>query len=639
MFTEAQELAYKAGLIRFYKEDKVVGAGFYVQKGYVLTCAHVVTQCLNLGSKPKEIAVDAVVDRPVKVDFPFVAREQFQNVEVVAALWRFNGQDLAVLKISDALPEGITPLSLPESSHYRDHRYHVYGFPDGHPDGVWTQGELLGELTNGWIQMEDTKAEGLAIEPGFSGAPVWDETRKAIAGMTVARDKDREDAKVGFMIPYQKLKPVLEAIALFDLLLPAIETINSHWHAAYNLLRPENSAETSAMTLQEAIVQLQDMPPRNSLYRAIDQFVGYLALPELGLQIQPSLLRWLTKSLQQADEKIEALLKTIREKKEIQQSTQSKLLTPHLLFWVQDESGSDRYFVQAYLVSDREQYDPLSATQLIAPAAFLEKSEDGKVDQSELEKILRSCLSESGQKLGDIRNLRIEVFLPLHHLDWAVDQWAVTEDSEPDLMGCRYQMVVRISHRWHKTYNQYQGDWDNKWKILNNLGNRQAHQGFICGDGQRLKKIRQHLRHADITGLILTQCLPTETEDRLSSFIALLHAGSPIALWPRRNFDDHSQQFKQLLVDCPSKFESLIAFTPDSFDAEVKQEDAQNPCNGLLGCNLSQLPERVRALRERIDQECDDGETHIGQHIGFIWEDPKLVPPIAAAAPRLRMSA
>lgn len=92
MFTAEQESIYKAGLARFRRNDKVViGAGFYVNDDCILTCAHVVTQCLNLGKKPQEIAADTVRGKSVEVDFPFVAMGQFQ-AEIVPELWRLNNR-------------------------------------------------------------------------------------------------------------------------------------------------------------------------------------------------------------------------------------------------------------------------------------------------------------------------------------------------------------------------------------------------------------------------------------------------------------------------------------------------------------------------------------------------------------------
>jgi hypothetical protein len=605
-FTEAQELAYKAGLVRFHQGHKVIGAGFYVNHRYVLTCAHVVTQCLNLGKNPQGIAVEAVAGQSIPLDFPFVPQGQLQKAEIVPILWRLNHQDLAVLRVLEALPAGVAASPIQESTYYRGDRYHVYGFPEGHPNGVESRGELLSEQAGGWIQMEDTKAEGVPIEPGFSGAPVWDARLGTIAGMTVARDQDREGAKVSFMIPYPKLKPALEAIALFELLLPEANNLTPHWQTAYRLLRPEIATASYPTTLQQAIVQVQAMSAQGSEYRPIDQFVGYLALPELGQLIQPRLLDWLR---EQVAGKVEDLLEKVRQKAAVHRAQQPQTLAPHLLFWVQAELNSDRYSVQAYLVNDREQYDPLNASQLAAPAAFLEKSGDGKVEQAEIEKVLRACLDESGQRLEDIRNLKLEIFLPLRHLAWEIDQWAVADVPEPDLMGYRYQVIVRLADRWQQGYIQYRGDWNDKWAMLQQLQDSQGCQGLICADGKTPKQLRKELRQPDNIGILLTQAPPTYAEDVPSPFTALLQTGSPIAIWLRQNLPE---------IDCRQQLHQVYQYC------------------------LSQLPERVKSWREEGDL-CDEGEAHIGQNLGLIWEDPRLVPPGAVQAgaipSRLRMPA
>ena len=38
---------------------------------------------------------------------------------------------------------------------------------------------------NGWLQIEDSKAQGYAVVPGFSGSPVWDEQADGVVGLVV----------------------------------------------------------------------------------------------------------------------------------------------------------------------------------------------------------------------------------------------------------------------------------------------------------------------------------------------------------------------------------------------------------------------------------------------------------------------
>ncbi|MGJ3246008.1 MAG: trypsin-like peptidase domain-containing protein [Elainellaceae cyanobacterium] len=616
MFTEAQESTYKAGLVRVFQNCKVIGAGLYIDNGYVLTCAHVVTQSLNLGKKPQSIAVESVADKPVKVDFPFIANGQFCKAEPVPELWRFHDQDLAVLKLLEEIPRGVFPSSFQDSTHYRENHYHVYGFPEGHPEGIWARGEFLGELTKGWIQMEDTKAQGLAIEPGFSGAPVWNEALGAIAGMTVARDKDREEAKVGFMIPYEKLKSVIEAIALFELLLPDADQLADHWQRAYQFIKPELQLEFSTKpdpsTLQDAILKAQDIAGQGSDYRAIEQFIGYLALPTLGLGIQPRLLQWLDG--QGVD--TPALLQEVQQKLAEQSARHAIGRVAHLLFWVQAELNSDRYFAQAYLIRDYEHYDPDTPTgvkQLKDFAELFEAEDDEKISSFQLEHALQRCLNESvleiDQEQDDFPLLQVDVFLPRRCLGWNVDQWLSDEKTiynlKPDPIGSRYTVVLRSSDRLNNRLctPQLKIRWRKKWKSLEMSQDNLVTQKLTSGDRKDLDTLIDDLSSDDIVGWHKRQPPQSVPESDPCPFSVLVGAGSTVALWLRQSVANSEHDFSD-----------------------------------LLGSRFSELPTRVFNLRKDAHDRHDKNSPHIGETIGLMWEDPKLVPP-AAATSRLRMSA
>jgi len=102
-----------------------------------------------------------------------------------------------------------------------NHPFQVFGFPSKRDEGIWASGVLRDCLANGWVQMEDIKAQGYAVQPGFSGAPVWDEKLQGVVGMAVAAEKKREDAKAAFMIPlaimaqaWEELQPLIQPIEL-----------------------------------------------------------------------------------------------------------------------------------------------------------------------------------------------------------------------------------------------------------------------------------------------------------------------------------------------------------------------------------------------------------------------------------------
>jgi len=187
----------------FHANGAVVGAGFLVSgrsHSYILTCAHVVTQALSL---PRD-----TVDLPrgnVYLDFPLILPEQKFTAKVV--FWRSvqassaEPEDIAGLEIEGQLPSEAQPIKLISANDLWGHSLRIFGFPSGHNDGVWATGVLRDKQAKGWVQIEDIKVTGYRVEPGFSGAPIWDETLMDVVGMAVAAEKQREDVKAAFMIP------------------------------------------------------------------------------------------------------------------------------------------------------------------------------------------------------------------------------------------------------------------------------------------------------------------------------------------------------------------------------------------------------------------------------------------------------
>jgi hypothetical protein len=613
-FREPPSQDYEAAIARFYKGATVAGAGFRVSEHYILTCAHVVSQCLLGQDSTENILTADVADKPLEIDFPVARSKQRLTVKIVPELWQVNGEDIAVLKLTSPPPSPVRVITLKSDSHnYWEHRFAVYGFPKKRPDGRWVDGKLLGSQPGiDRVQMEGTRAEGLGIAPGFSGSPVWNERLAGVVGMVVARDTE-ESAKIGFMIPYQKLKPVLEAIILFDLLLPEAVTLAPYWDNAYKLLRPENSTESCPKTLEEAILNIQDMSAQGSDYRAIEQFIGYLSLPELGLRLQPQLLQWLEK--QGAD--VNVLLETVRQKKQVQQAQQSAVSTPHLLFWVQEALNSDRYFAQAYLIPNREQYDPAALTgmkQLKDLAQLFEEEEDEKVSQPKLERVLQVSLNESVRELtqeqDDFPPIQVEFFLSRQCLPWQVDQWHVDEKTiynpKPEPVGSRYRVVLRFVDRLdeRRCTPQMKVLWKKKWNLLEKIQIPSAAKGLVCGENKDLATLYDELSSGEVIGWYQIQPPQPVLENDPCPFSVLVGAGAPVAIWLRQSLPKGEEDFSQLLQSC-----------------------------------LSELPSRVKHLRKEAQDRRDKSSPHIGENIGLIWEDPKLVPPGTVQPSRMRLSA
>lgn len=187
-----------SAVVRFRTQSgTVVGGGFYVGERRVLTCAHVVARALGLHDRSAPPP-----DAQVHLDFPLVPGSTTITANV--AVWdppdaRGEG-DVAGLELIGDPPEGATAARLLVADDLWRHEFRTIGFPPGYDDGVWASGRLLGRQAVQWIQMEDTTQTGYRIEPGFSGAPVWDDELNGVVGITVAAEV-RPEVRAAYLIP------------------------------------------------------------------------------------------------------------------------------------------------------------------------------------------------------------------------------------------------------------------------------------------------------------------------------------------------------------------------------------------------------------------------------------------------------
>jgi len=191
---------FEAFVIRILNQrGDAVGAGFLVTERHALTCAHVITAALGLRETPKDAP-----QNEVSLDFPLTAPGELQIGRVITWLPSEEGEDFAVLELSTDPPSGTIPATLVQAEDLWGHEFRAFGFPAGFDNGVWASGRLLGSQAEKWVQVEDVKATGYAIEQGFSGGPVWDQELDGVAGMVVATDP-RHNIKTAFIIPTETL--------------------------------------------------------------------------------------------------------------------------------------------------------------------------------------------------------------------------------------------------------------------------------------------------------------------------------------------------------------------------------------------------------------------------------------------------
>lgn len=590
----------KTAIARIYKGNRVVGAGFWVEGGYLFTCAHVVRDALDL--KPGESALG----RTVKINFPFVSLRQKLIAEVL--LYHYDkgedtpDEDIAGLRVLEPLPAGVCPARVVGSYQLRN-AYQVLGFPKGHAKGISSYGQLLDELPNGLVQIEDTKAEGLAILPGFSGTPVWDEGSGAVVGMVVARvtsEKGQPDAKIGFMVPGRRLLAVrreLESLGLLALLTDDSEALADGIKLAYRLCCPQGWEMPES--LADKLISLQDVKQGDRPFDAIDQFVGLLSLPDLNpdAYLRESLQSWVQQRIGDA----QPLLDEAQRLWNHHQATQVTDAPSHLLIYVKDESTEARS-VSALFVRDASQYvisSGIGGEPVQAPgrAPFHEK-----VTLTTLPTLVQACLDEVLDKSP--QRLMLHLILPMAWLHHACDRWplmdrsrnvlALLDDEDEIRIGERYCCAVRITERLNpEILKHFREPWQDKWKQLESLKSSDLCIAFVPGDGVAPgSELRAKLNSPTSVGFKLSTVYAESQYPKL--FATLIATGTPAALWLRSN-----------------EFADTVSAATD--------------LDGLLNCRISTLPEAIKQCRSDALAVAEDA--HIGHHLSFLLDDPNLVPP------------
>jgi S1-C subfamily serine protease len=182
-------------------DERVVGAGFLVGERQILTCAHVIVQALGLSDHPSDAPQGLV-----SLDFPLVAPRMLLTARVV--LWypalADDSGDIAGLELQREPPVRAEVVHFAPAEDVWEHPFRALGFPAGYDDGVWATGRLLGRQATGWVMIEDVKAQGFAVGPGFSGTPVWDTQLQGVVGMVVAASRPA-DIKAAFVLPLNVL--------------------------------------------------------------------------------------------------------------------------------------------------------------------------------------------------------------------------------------------------------------------------------------------------------------------------------------------------------------------------------------------------------------------------------------------------
>jgi WD40 repeat protein len=187
----------------------VVGAGFLVDEGMILTCAHVVA-----GATDSSENSPTPPEASIPLDLPLVAPGQRLTARVIrwVEVKPDGGGDIAVLQLEGTVPTAAKIARLVKADNHWEHRFRAFGFPHNQDDGVPSSGKLSGPNAKGWVVMQNTEATGFRVQRGFSGGAVWDTELDGVAGMVVAEETDPAP-RIAYMIPSKLLIDVWPALS------------------------------------------------------------------------------------------------------------------------------------------------------------------------------------------------------------------------------------------------------------------------------------------------------------------------------------------------------------------------------------------------------------------------------------------
>lgn len=176
-------------------DDNIAGTGFILSEDMVLTCAHVVESAQS--APGKDIRIRHHLNR------------RLQIAKVSTKMWRpSDGDDIAVLELSESLPVGTRFLFLGSSIDCDGHRFRTFGYPDlGTVEGVTAEGTIVGRTHDlaGKVLLE---IDSSRIRKGHSGAPVLDKETDKVIGMVKAvyhPDQTTKMRDAALAIPYETI--------------------------------------------------------------------------------------------------------------------------------------------------------------------------------------------------------------------------------------------------------------------------------------------------------------------------------------------------------------------------------------------------------------------------------------------------
>lgn len=589
---------YKSYIVRISSNsDEVKGVGLLICNKYIITCAHVVADALYIAHSTPEKPSDLIM-----VDFPFPVGENKPKFEAKVITWKPRsdiykyGEDIAILELQGNLPTSYIsfPLSLEVSY---QHKFSVLGFPMGHDEGVTTEGKLVDTNGYGLVQMDVENQSKFSIEPGFSGAPVWDQTLASFVGIVVSSELDedgepcaglRRNVKVGYMIPAKIILESWSFLSLIQILTANLDKhINSAIKTAYQSSCRDNLSQNIRTTVADIVKDLYDVDKRNLdsniKFNHNDNTAKFIKYLITNSQIHQTKLENLKKW---GSNNIEDFDKLIQDVNQQYQNTDTKPES-YILIKIEPLTTKSRSKIPKFKISGgvipniQNNEDCLKIDVSDCP------NDSFKIEQipEKINLILTEKITFPLQ-----RDINLVFFLPTKMLNYPVEQWIITENNNPYPLGKKYRVIVRDYNRLSPTYLKNQGIWLNNWnKVYKDIVCQERFETYKKDhDRENLIEILNKAR-----GIIITEFSDEQYKDIFGQFLTF---AAPIGICYRYDYKSH---------DYDDNYDQFSKFFND------------------LNCSVSDLPEIVKT--QRI-QSRKANPKHIGHHISLIWENPNIQP-------------
>ncbi|QYX31982.1 trypsin-like peptidase domain-containing protein [Sphaerospermopsis torques-reginae] len=585
---------FKNAIARIYhKNGKVIGAGFLVSQYHLLTCAHVVTAALGIITNIQE-SPDGIIE----LDFPLIAPGQKLKAKVV--FWQPVNQgqskeDIAGLQIEETLPMGVSPIKLVTTSDYWQHKFRIFGFPQGHDTGVWADGELRDVQANRWIQIEAIKVPGYQIERGFSGSPIWDETLQGVVGMAVAAEKKREGVKAAFMIPTTVLVEAWSFLNLINILTTNSDSaITSAIQTAYQTGCSQNPAEKIPTTIEAIVQDLYDLDKIN-LDRKVKfnpnghtaKFLQFLINDNnVPHDISEKLKTW----GQQYIENFDSTYAHIKDELNPNITPESYILIKIEPLQTKSRAKKPKFKISGWVIPNIQNYiidSPYYHTIDISD------SHDQSFKIEDIPKILKSLLTKK-INFSLEKHINIVFFLPKEHLIHPVEQWEIDDFGETSHIGEKYRVIVRDVERLDKQYLRIKKQqWIDKWDKLQNI------QNIKCNNFQKIH------------------------EYDANNFSAFVNQAIGIIL---NIFDDHIKNDADKISKIFGSLQSNVIPLAICHRNKISLTDYQNRENHDLNCcSIDELLENVRI--NRLESRIRSDNHLLGNDVILIYENPHILTP------------